>query len=162
MKQVQDELECLVNKIKKVLCFDNMTFYYSTPYEFISHISEKKNVEDRYPFFFVSSLGVTYNDDICSVDNIVIATLSKPEWKSKDRDLKTFKPILIPVYDEFKTRLFNNRNLTLHTEGDVTFHYFYGETGIQGYEGLIFPNFIDAIQLRGFKFRITDNKTCNK
>jgi hypothetical protein len=33
-------------------------------------------------------------------------------------------------------------------------HFFYGKTGLTGYDGNIVPDFIDAIQLKNYVFRL--------
>ena len=161
MKLIQNILETEAKRIQKSLGLDNLVFYYSTLNEFIETLNNLKKQNLRYPFFFVHSDRVTYsdgkNDVICSVENIVIATLSDQKWTAAVRDLESFKPILLPIYEELYDGMQRNREINIHSHGDIHIHYFYGKEGIVGYEGLIFPDFIDAIQLKNYKFRISKN-----
>lgn len=161
MKYIQDILQTEVNRIRKELGLQNLTFYYSTLNEFIDHLAKLGNQSERYPFFFVNSNRVTYNfeknDCICSVENIIIATLSDPKWTATERDKESFKPYITPIYEEFECGMKKNREISIHSYGDLYIHYFYGKEGVTGYEGLIFPDFIDAMQLKNYKFRISQN-----
>lgn len=164
MKFIQDILELECDRIRKKMSLDNLTFYYSTLNEFVDHLEKLGSKKERYPFFFVNSNRVTYNESkndlICSVENIILATLSDPKWTASIRDIESFKPILRPIYEEFNNGMMINREINIHSYGDVYIHYFYGKEGVNGYENLIFPDFVDAIQLKNYKFRIS--KTNNK
>lgn len=156
MRPVQNDIYRIVEQIREYKKLDNITFYYSTPNEFIEHLTKLGNKQNRkYPFFFVNSLNVRYNeaDKLCYVDDIVIATLSKPEWKADERELKSM-PILKGIYNEFIRRTKFDKYVKLHKEGDMYPHFFYGKTGLTGYDGSIVPDFIDAIQLKNYVFRL--------
>lgn len=164
MKLIQDELERIVEKIKCELGFENTTFAYSTVAEFLQVLTNKKTPKSKYPFFFINSVNVKYDnnglDSICTVDDIVIATYSDSKWSAKQRDLQSFKPILLPIYEKFIDKLKRDRHVELVKEGTITIHYFYGKTGLVGYESGEYPDHVDAIQLKNFQFRLTNN--CKK
>jgi len=156
MRAVQNEIQRIVEDIKTYLKLDNITFYYSTPTEFIEHLTKLGNKQHRkYPFFFVNSMNVHYNETnrICYVDDIVIATWSKSEWKADEREEKSM-PIIKSIHKEFVRRTKFDKYVKLYKEGEVYPHYFYGKTGIVGYESGIFPDHVDAIQLKSNEFRL--------
>jgi hypothetical protein len=155
MNKIQTELERIVGYIKEDFNLDNLLFYYSTPAEFIQLLTAKQTQKDKYPFFFVSSLNVKYDykTNVCTMDDIVIATWSKDDWTTKKREQESMT-ILDPIYDEFLRRCYFDKNISLHVQGEKYPHYFYGKTGIIGHEEGIFPDHVDAIQLKNIKFRI--------
>jgi hypothetical protein len=156
MTLIQDELIILTERIKESLNLPSLKFYYSTPYEFVTMMSKAKD-DVKYPFIFVSSIGVRYEEkDLVVVPDIVIGTKSKAEWSALVRDERSMKPILIPILEELTRQIKSvSRRLSMNTYGSKTLHYFYGRSGLNGYEGTIFPDHIDAIQLQGYRFRIT-------
>ena len=166
MTLLQDILCPEIELVQKDLCLDNSKFKYSTPTEFVN---EMKKLDDsqRYPFFFVNSMLVDYdlqskNDRIINVGEIVIATKTDKEWSSEARDAKSFKPILIPFLERFIERMKFNSKISILKEGKVKLHYFYGKQGIYGYDGDVFNDSVDAIQLLNFQFRLSNKKQCNK
>lgn len=163
---IQDELERVCRNIQKQMGMDNLKFQYSTMNEFIKEMSKIKNENKKFPFFFVHSLGVSYdntnNDTICTVKDIIIAVDSNSQWTADIRDQKTIKPILLPIFDTFVDKLTRDRGIEIQSKGRVIVHYFYGNTGFAGYDGEIYPDHLDAIQLTDFKFRIINRNCLNK
>jgi len=155
MNELQTELERIVGYIKRDFNLDGLLFYYSSPAEFIQLLTATEKKRDKYPFFFVSSINAKYDykTNLCTVDDIVIATWSSADWTTKTRDEESMK-ILKPIYDEFLRRCYYDKNISLHKQGEMYPHYFYGKTGIIGYEEGIFPDHVDAIQLKNIQFRI--------
>ncbi len=155
MTPIQEEIKRVVGYIKRDLKLDNLTFYYSTPAEFIELLTATPAKKDKYPFFFVNSINVRYdkNRQICSVDDIVIATWSDAKWRAEKREKESMS-ILKPIYDEFLRRCDFDKNISIHKEGELFPHYFYGKTGIIGHDGALFPDHVDAIQIKNTEFRI--------
>lgn len=169
MTLIQDILCKEAEWAKNDCNLDNMLFYYSTPTEFVEVLKEtaKKDKFAPYPFVFVNSQTVSYdrtnkNLTTISVGELVIATITKPNYKSAERDLKTFKPILLPYMDAFLDRVTNGQGLVLQSYGTTKLHYFYGKEGIYGSEGNLFNDSVDAIQILDLEFRLTKNNNCKK
>ena len=162
---IQDELCRVVENVRKQLGFDNITFQYSTMTEFIQLLTTIKDGNKKYPFFFVHSIGVDYDnsnfDTIVTISDILIAGDSKAKWTREERDDETFKPILNPIYNTFLDKLRRDRNVEIVKRGNITNHYFYGDTGVEGYDGAKFPDHVDVIQLKNFQFRLL-KQYCNK
>ena len=163
---VQDALKNVVSKVQKELSFDNITFQYSTMNEFIQLLSNIKDDNYKYPFFFVHSIGVDVDnsnfDTIVTVSDILIAGDSRKDWERTERDEKVFKPFLNRIYDTFLEEMRYDRNIEIVKRGSVVNHYFYGDTGVEGYDGAKFPDHVDVKQLRNFQFRILKNNNCKK
>jgi len=158
MTLIQDELILMAERMRVNLGFDALKPYYSTPYEFVTMMSKAKD-SVKYPFIFISSIGVKYEEKgVVTVPDIVFGTKSKAEWSALTRDEKSMKPFLIPLIEEFERQLKHvSRKMGIHTYGTMTPHYFYGVSGLNGYDGLIIPDHIDAIQLQNYKFRISEH-----
>ena len=75
-------------------------FYHSTPIEFVSVVGKESN-KDKLPFFFVNSIQTSEKEGIWVIKDIVIATMSDKNWTREKRDELNFKPILIPILQEF-------------------------------------------------------------
>lgn len=131
-------------------------FYHSTPIEFVSVVGKESN-KDKLPFFFVNSIQTSEKDGIWVIKDIVIATMSDKNWTREKRDELNFKPILIPILQEFFRLLMFDRDLSVYQTGETIFHYFYGETGLNGYEAQKFTQAVDAIQLKNFQFKMSKN-----
>lgn len=169
MTLIQDILSKEAEWAKNDCNLDNMLFYYSTPTEFVEVLKEmaKKDKFAPYPFVFVNSQTVSYdrtnkNLTTISVGELVIATITKPNYKSAERDFKTFKPILLPYMEAFFDRITNGQGLVLQSYGETRLHYFYGKEGVYGSEGNLFNDSVDAIQINDLEFRLTKNNNCKK
>lgn len=157
MKLIQDEIIVMAERIRVKLGLDAIKPYYSTPYEFVTMLTKLK-ADVKYPFIFINSIGVRYGDKgMVTVPDIVVATRSDKNWSALERDTKSMKPFLIPIVDEFERQMRFSRELRIQTVGEKVLHYFYGTSGINGYEGVLFPDHVDAIQLINYKFRISNN-----
>ena len=159
---IKDALEPVLLQIQKELNFGNMNVYCSTNNEFVSVLAQyNKNAFDKkYPFFFINSTTVEYLEDgIVNIGEMVIATLSDPNWTSGVRHENSFKPILLPIFDLFTKKL-KSGVPTCHfiKQGKMKIHYFYGTKGIDGYDKNEFLDYVDAIQLLNYQVRT--NKTC--
>lgn len=158
--QDSDNMPRVVEKIRKELGYPSLMFQFSTIHEFVATISDIKSANDKFPFFFIHSIGVKYDDTqqnvICDVQDMIIATDSKAEWTREQREEHTM-PILRAILQKFIDRLRIDYKLDIVKYGDIVPHYFYGNTGISGYEGEVFPEHVDAIHLRNFQFRILNN-----
>jgi hypothetical protein len=157
MTTIQEVLKPELEKIRVELGFDNMNFYHSTPNEFIQLLMNLTNTDSRlkFPLFFVNSTTVKYENGICTIGELVIATKTDPMFRAEVRDEQSFKPILLPIYRKFHWDLKTGiRNAVMVKEGSVKLHYFYGKSGLYGYEGTTLPDCIDAIELNNFQIRI--------
>lgn len=166
MNRIVDIISNNIDKKLKTSLGDNyiaenpfkIKFYYSTPIEFINIVG-KEDTNEKLPFFFVNSMSATEKQDIWTVKDIVIATLSDINWTREKRDEINFRPILIPILQEFERWLMFDRDISIYKKGDTYFHYFYGETGLIGYDGQNFTQPVDAIQLKNFQIRMSKNCT---
>jgi len=83
--------------------------------------------------------------------NLIIAVGSIPNIKAADRYEQTFRPYLIPIYNEFilqiaKSGFFreDNPERIQHTKID---RVFWGRQGLYGNAGNVFADHIDAIEI---------------
>jgi hypothetical protein len=131
-------------------------YYYSTPIEFVNIVG-KEAKKHKFPFFFVNALNTKYNKDIVSINDIVIATATRSDWTSSKRKVESYDPILTPILNDFYRILRIHHNISLSDEGDTIFQMFYGDDTMIGHDSAKFDCPIDAIQLKDFKFRVTQN-----
>lgn len=131
-------------------------YYYSTPIEFVNIVG-KEAKKNKLPFFFVNALNTKYSNDTVTINDIVIATASSSDWTSSKRKTESYDPILTPIMNDFFRILRGHHDISLSQEGSVIHQMFYGEDTLIGHENAKFDCPVDAIQLKDFKFRITQN-----
>lgn len=151
---IQDELKCIADKIKTKLCLDNLLYMYSPIDEFHKKLTATKDKPDKYPLFFLNSDNVRKEGDVWTVGDIIVATLSNKDFNREKRDEYNVKQVLIPIYEEMLRRLTFDKHLSLYKEG--RFEIKYGKTFFEG--GAEVPDFVDAIHLKNFQFRIQECK----
>jgi hypothetical protein len=83
---------------------------------------------------------------------VLFITDTLPEYKAAERLEKTFNPILIPLWEQFKDGL--KKHPYIHVDKGVldiseyTEHMFWGKNGIYGTDGNIFDDRLDAIEVK--------------
>lgn len=163
--QDQDNMPRVVETVRNKIGYSNLMFQFSTINEFIKTISDIKDANSKFPFFFIHSIGVKYDDTsqnvICDVQDIIIATDSKPDWTREFREEQSMIR-LREILDAWLDRLRIDHKIDIVKYGNIVPHYFYGNTGISGYEGEVFPEHVDAIHLLNFQFRIKNNNIYKK
>jgi hypothetical protein len=81
---------------------------------------------------------------------LIICTVTKPEYRSEQRRENVFKPILYPIYEALLNEIesceyFNfDLNGVEHTQTD---RYYWGREGLYGNTGNQFNDYIDAIEI---------------
>lgn len=94
--------------------------------------------------------------------NIIIATLTQPQYLAEQRYTLNFKPVLYPIYNELLNQLslhaqFYFKHPIQHTEID---RLYWGKEGLYGNNGNIFNDYIDAIEIQNLQVEIK-NKICS-
>jgi hypothetical protein len=94
---------------------------------------------------------------------VLIVTNTNENYRSEETYENTFKPILYPIYEE----LLNQLRLSNYFKkpGQLIEHekidrLFWGTSGAQGNEGLIFNTFLDAIELNFSSLKVFEDYTC--
>ena len=156
MRLIQDILKTQVVEVKTELGLTNMKFKFSTGAEFVNELIKLTENKTKYPFFFVDSKTVVYSRETVSIGKIIIATLTKSEYTSEQRETKTFGDILVPIVSKFIEDIWiHNPDMSVMKHGTVVLNYFFGNSGIYGVDGNVFADAVDAIELNNFQFRIS-------
>lgn len=122
----------------------------------VKEMSIDPNVDHRYPL-------IALQHDITERDvkyigtefdcKMYIITLSRPEYIAKKRMSTIFKPILIPIMDEFFKQIANSGYFLESNIDDVrdkckrTNRLFWGSSSVMGNEANIFKDWVDCIEL---------------
>jgi len=72
----------------------SLKFKYSYVDEWIAEMGEYQENADKYPFFHVNARGVTYEGDVVTIPEMVLATVTDFAWTSEQKDKNTLNPIL--------------------------------------------------------------------
>lgn len=93
---------------------------------------------------------------------IVIAWQTQQGYTREQRDELSFKPILLPIYDEFMRQLKSSPYLISNylRPGERTMRPFWGREGLYGNEGNIFNDFLDCIEIRNIELTIRQRSGC--
>ena len=158
MKLIQDILKDQVEEVRVTLGLTCLKFKYSTGAEFVDELIKLGETKVKYPFFFVDSSTVDVTGDTVKIGKMIIATLTVPEYNSKQREIKTFGDILVPISNEFiKGVWISNPDIAVMKRGTEHAHYFFGNSGIYGIDGNVFSDAVDALELKNFQFRVSKN-----
>ncbi len=94
--------------------------------------------------------------------NIIIATLTKPEFTAPQRLQNNFKPILQPIKDELLNQI--DRYTGFTHEGELSYteieRYYWGKQGLYGNNANVFNDYIDCIELQNVTVTLKLNNLC--
>lgn len=154
---ILDEMKSLVTRVESKYSTLTLKFRYCTPQEWTNELgllAKNSKTDDMYPFFFVNSMSVRQTDDIVEIGEIVLATLSNANWTAEQRKIKNFDAWLSPIYRYLKEAMELSKDFSLNDFGTRVDHLFYGKSGLYGYEGSLFNDRIDAIEIKNLKLRL--------
>jgi hypothetical protein len=141
--------------------FDALLFYHSSIYEFNETMKKltSSSTPKKFPFIWINNGGgnvvsrFEQDTQYISIGQIILGTLSSPNYVSDVRTERVFKPILIPLKDNLmyvldgnNTRAIQLLNQTYESEN----HYFYGKDKDEN----PFNDFIDVIEIKDIELRI--------
>lgn len=174
-KYIVDIMSAVVDLVRAAYDVDNLEpfFMYGHPTEIRNTLLEKEKNStlkfQKYPLIalyqdFEERRGENMVIDATVSLNMLIATTTKPEYKSADRYIATFKTVLYPIYNILMEKLVSSgyfRNLSCglvsHTKID---RVYWGKKGLYGNEGNQFTDFIDAIEIQNLDLEILTKKQC--
>lgn len=133
-------------------------FQFGTGYEIIETLQQISEVNpfEKYPLvaMFLDVKEVMNEErgiySRIPILRMAIVCTTDQNYKAAERDLKTFKPILIPIYQSLLHHMsiicafFKPGNGFEH---EMTRNYFWGRQGLYGKEGNVFNDKCDAIEL---------------
>lgn len=110
--------------------------------------------------------GDSLNVEYSVSPTVLVLARTLPAYISEQRTIETFKPILYPIALELLNQIDNSRHLLSQPDGikcTWTDKYFWGKQGIKmkGYEGLIFNDYLDGIQLDFSEIKVLIHSQCN-
>jgi len=156
---VMDEMQAAVANVASKLGTP-VYYMFGHPSEIVQNLTEmtaapsKANL--KYPLVALfTDILVDANKDGFYGDarlTLIIATMTKPEYKAAQRLANNFKPILQPIKCELVDQISRVKQWQPTGGGELRYkeieHYYWGKDGLYGSDGNIFNDFIDAIELR--------------
>ncbi len=95
---------------------------------------------------------------------ILIITSTNKDYTSTDRKEKTFKPILIPIYDQLLQAMEDSREIDTQMSDFIPHgyieRYFWGREGFQGNTGLLTNDYLDCIEIDFNEIKINWISNC--
>lgn len=133
-------------------------FQFGSALEIIETLEQQSQLDpfDKYPLVAMfldveeeksSKIGIY---STISKLRIAIVYGTDENYKAEERDNKTFKPVLIPIYNALLEKMaMQCAFMTPYTgfEHDMTRNYYWGRYGLYGKEGNIFNDKLDAIEI---------------
>lgn len=146
-------------------------FLYGHPVDITNQLSikDESSVEryKKYPLICLlldvkENHNVNLNFQYSCSPQILILTETDPAYISSQRTISTFKPILYPLYFNLLEAMEESGHVFYDFSGidhEMTPHYFWGKEGIKmrGYDGLIFNEYLDGIQVDFNNLKIFKN-----
>lgn len=148
-------------------------YIYGHPIEIAQRLSIKDqsdiNRYRKYPLIalitdFTETHGNTIDYDYTAPFKLLIVGSTKPEYTSEERYEATFKPVLYPIYSLLIEKLFESP-YTAIVDPDLIEHQkidrlFWGRNTENGNVGLVFNDFLDAIELNFEPIKILKTNPC--
>ena len=153
----------IVELIRDIVEEMEVNFYHGHPLEIINLLQAGTRDEQEkgslYPAICLfQDFPETHQADTLSREatlNIVLITDTDPTFEAPQRYENTFKPILIPLYEEFRKQL--ERSFQIKGDYKYTEHLYWGKSGLYGNVNNIFNDFVDAIELENLTIKVELN-----
>ena len=160
---VEDVFAQIVERMnKKLISLGLMTNYqFGTLREIVDNLDKLGNLDNslKYPLValiepFSQKKGIFNVESIMTI-RFLIATYTRKQLKADERLQLNFKPILFPIYEEFirqtcKSAYFRVEEIP-HT---LVNHFEIGRESLSGYDGNVFNDHIDAIEIKDMELSL--------
>jgi hypothetical protein len=92
---------------------------------------------------------------------LMIANQTNPNYKSADRQINNFEPVLLPMYNELMLRLSKSAAFHLYDMRDMphtqVLHDYWGRQGLAGNKANIFNDYVDAVEIRDLTLNLSQS-----
>jgi len=177
---VVDEMRKVVEQVSAILTptlqsiDSNITgvhYDHGHPIEIIETLREKDGSNNfRFKKYPLVALFQDFPEDgssdigIASVVSlhVMIVMTTQPQYKASQRIEKNFKPVLYPIFQEFKKALYKSRAFQMKgpkLDCRKFDRLYWGREGLMKNETNLFNDWIDGIELRNIKLRVNE-KLC--
>jgi hypothetical protein len=165
------EMGEVVAKTQAKLALPQLVYLWGHPLEVVNTLQEytKNPVKETQKFPLVAlftDIPVRRNQPIGFFGNtrlhLVVANITKSEYKAPERLALNFQPILQPIKDELVNQITKHHQWTM--AGLLVYEeierYYWGKQGLYGNQGNVFNDYIDCIELRDLSINIYNKKPC--
>jgi hypothetical protein len=146
----------------------HINYMYGHPLEIQNRLQELTNSPDindrnkKFPLIYLveditERRGVDEGVYCNAVMNIFIINATEPTYTSEQREVNNFRPILIPIYQEFLNQLMSpmQKNVFIENPDRIRHtkinHKYWGRQGTEGNVKNIFNDYIDCIELQNLE-----------
>lgn len=164
---IEDIFADIVQSTNQKLAEHNIlaSFQFGTLPEIVDNLNALTQAEaNKYPLIaliepFKQQKGIPNTESRLRL-RLLIATYTQKELKADERLQLNFKPILFPVYNKLLQTIQQSEHFkTNHIRHTVINHFEIGRETLEGYDGTIFNDHIDAIEIQDMELD-TKNKQC--
>lgn len=175
-----DVFEDIVDKVRadsskpSSMDTDEPFYMHGHPLEIVNILGQKDKHKvhkfNKYPLIalfqdFTETMGEDMTIKSSASLNLIIATSTSPDYNASQRYDNTFRTVLYPLYDLLMKHIVRERyfknvapNMIPHDKID---RLYWGKQGLQGNEGMIFMDHIDAIEIQNLSLDLLQRKGCN-
>lgn len=167
----------IVNQVRKIYDptgLEKPYYLYGHPIDITKQLKLLDNSSERFRKYPLVCLlldnpqkrGDSLNIEYTVSPTVLVLEETLPERLSEERTESTFKPTLYPIALQLLTQIENSKHLVYQPAGIKcvwTDKYFWGMEGIKmrGYEGMIFNDYLDGIQLDFSDIKVRIYSQCN-
>jgi hypothetical protein len=162
----------VVSRVQAALALPQLVYLWGHPLEIVNTLQEytKNSVKEVQKFPLVALYTDIPVRKHSPADgffglarlHIIIANLTKREYKAPERLTLNFQPILQPIKEELVKQIDRHGQWT--RLGELQYEeierYYWGKQGLYGNDGNIFNDYIDCIELRDIQINIYNKKPC--
>lgn len=168
----------IVNEVRKIYDptgLEKPYYLYGHPIDITKQLKLLDNSIERFKKYPLICLlldnpqkkGDSLNVEYSVSPTVLVLAETLPAYISEQRTIETFKPVLYPIALELLNQIDNSRHLLTQPKGIKcvwTDKYFWGMEGIKmkGYDGFIFNDHLDGIQLEFTDLKVQVYSQCNK
>lgn len=135
-------------------------FQFGTLREIVDNLNTLTRARaQKYPLIaliepFRQQKGTPGTDTRISV-RLLIATYTEKTLKADERLRVNFKPLLFPIYDAFLAEIKRSEHFnTEEVKHTVINHFEIGRESLSGYDGSVFNDHIDAIEIQDMELNV--------
>jgi len=167
----------IVNEVRKVYDPTGLIkpyYLYGHPIDITLQLQKLENStakHKKYPLVCLildnpQNKGNSLNVEYSVSPTVIVLDETLSEYTSVERTDKTFKPVLYPIALELITQIEKSRHVITQPNGvkhTWTDKYYWGIEGIKmrGYNGMIFNEYLDGIQIEFTDIKIHKYSQCN-
>lgn len=162
MMCIEDILSAVIASMNTKLASKDIavSFQFGTLREIVDNLNTLTSVNaKKYPLIaliepFRQQKGI-YGINTKARLRLLIATYTEKNLKADERLASNFKPVLFPIYDAFLAEIKRSESFSAEEiKHTLINHFEIGRESLSGYDGSVFNDHIDAIEIQDLELNV--------